>query len=89
MYEHKDKLLVRTDRGYEIVTLKLNEDGSYTVTPTGKKYNSRPKGATRTTVKNVIVQHGLVAGDIYPAPEVDPNQQTSQGQQNANGGADK
>lgn len=85
MYEHNGKLLVRTDRGYEIVTLKLNEDGSYTVTPTGKKYNSRPKGATRTTVKNVIVQHGLVAGDVYPVPEA----QHPQGQPQANGGADK
>ena len=85
MYEHNGKLIVRTDRGYEIVTLKLNEDGSYTVTPTGKKYNSRPKGATRTTVKNVIVQHGLVAGDVYPVPEA----QHHQGQPQANGGADK
>ena len=85
MYEHKDKLLVRTDRGYEIVTLQLNEDGSYTVTPTGKKYNSRPKGATRTTVKNVIVQHGLVAGDIYPAPEA----RSPQGQPKAHGGANE
>ena len=89
MYEHNGKLLVRTDRGYEIVTLKLNEDGSYTVTPTGKKYNSRPKGATRTTAKNVIVQHGLVAGDIYPAPEADPNAQPPQGQPQANGGANE
>lgn len=85
MYEHNGKLLVRTDRGYEIVTLQLNGDGSYTVTPTGKKYNSRPKGATRTTVKNVIVQHGLVAGDIYPVPEAQP----PQGQPKANGGANE
>ena len=89
MYEHNGKLIVRTDRGYEIVTLQLNEDGSYTVTPTGKKYNSRPKGATRTTVRNVIVQHGLVAGDIYPALVGDPNKQSPQGQPNANGSADK
>ena len=85
MYEHNGKLLVRTDRGYEIVTLQLNEDGSYAVTPTGKMYNSRPKGATRTTVKNIIVQHGLVAGDVYPVPEAQP----PQGQPQANGGADK
>ena len=82
MYEHNGKLFVRTNRGYEIVTLQLEEDGSYAVIPTGKKYNSRPKGATRTTVKNVIVQHGLVAGDIYPAPEADPS-----GQPNAGGSA--
>ena len=87
MYEYKDSLLVRTDRGYEIVTLKIHEDGSYEVTPTGKKYNSRPKGATRTTVQNVIVQHGLVEGDIYPVPEIDPNKGSHQGQPNANGGA--
>lgn len=87
MYEHKGQLLVRTDRGYEAVTLQLNEDGSYTITPTGKKYTSRPKGVTRTTVKNVIVQHGLVAGDIFPAPAEDPN--ASQGQPTATGGATK
>ena len=82
MYEHNGKLFVRTNRGYEIVTLQLEEDGSYAVIPTGKKYNSRPKGATRTTVKNVIVQHGMVAGDIYPVPEADPS-----GQPNADGSA--
>ena len=85
MYEHNGKLIVRTDRGYEIVTLQFHEDGSYTITPTGKKYTSRPKGATRTTVKNVIVQHGLVAGDVYPAPEAQP----PQGQPKANGGANE
>lgn len=84
MYEYKDKLLARTDRGYEIVTLKIHEDGSYEVTSTGKKYNSRPNGATRTTVQNVIVQHGLVAGDIYPAPVDAPVAQPK-----ADGGADQ
>ena len=66
MYEYKNQLLVRTDRGYEIVFLQLNEDGSYEIVPSGKKYNSRPKGATHTTVQNVIIQYGMVAGDIYP-----------------------
>ena len=42
MYEYKNQLLVRTDRGYEIVSLQLNEDGSYEIVPSGKKYNSRP-----------------------------------------------
>ena len=87
MYEHNGKLLVRTDRGYEIVTLEIHEDGGYTITPTGKKYTSRPKGATHTTVNNVIIQYGLVAGDTYPPETATPS--GSQGQPDATDGVDK
>lgn len=89
MYEHNGQLLVRTDHGYEIVTLQLNEDGGYTVTPTGKQYSARPQGATRTTVQDVIVQHGLVAGDVFPAPEQPSNPEGSLGQPKGRGGVHK
>lgn len=89
MYEHNGQLLVRTDHGYEIVTLQLNEDGGYTVIPTGKQYSSRPQGTTRTTVQDVIIQHGLVAGDVFPAPEQPSNPEGSLGQPKGRGGVHK
>lgn len=66
MYEYKDKLLVRTGNGFEIVTMTLTEDGGYTLTSTGKKYNSRPKGATPVTFKQLVVRNNLAFGDVFP-----------------------
>lgn len=66
MYEYKDKLLVRTGNGFEIVTMTLTEDGGYAITSTGKKYNSRPKGATPVTFKQLVVRNNLAAGDVFP-----------------------
>lgn len=89
MYEYKKQLLVRTERGYEIVSLQLNEDGSYEILPSGKKYNSRPKGATNTTVQNVIVQYGMVAGDTYPHVAVESSASNSEGQQKGHEGSNE
>ena len=87
MYEYKNQLLVRTDRGYEIVSLQLNEDGSYEIIPSGKKYNSRPKGATHTNVQNVITQYGMVAGDIYPTVAAESGKSGSEGQHKGHEGS--
>ena len=89
MYEYKNQLLVRTDRGYEIVSLQLNEDGSYEIVPSGKKYNSRPKGATHTTVQNVIIQYGMVAGDNYPSVVTASGASDSEGQQKGHKGSNE
>ena len=89
MYEYKNQLLVRTDRGYEIVSLQLNEDGSYEIVPSGKKYNSRPKGATHTTVQNVIIQYGMVAGDTYPSVAAESGKSCSEGQHKGHEGSDE
>ena len=89
MYEYKNQLLVRTDRGYEIVSLQLNEDGSYEILPSGKKYNSRPKGATHTNVQNVIIQYGIVAGDTYPTVAAESGKSSSEGQHKGHEGSDE
>ena len=89
MYEYKNQLLVRTDRGYEIVSLQLNEDGSYEIVPSGKKYNSRPNGATHTTSQNVIIQYGMVAGDSYPPVVAESGKGGSEGQQKGHKGSDE
>ena len=89
MYEYKNQLLVRTDRGYEIVSLQLNEDGSYEIIPSGKKYNSRPKGATHTNVQNVITQYGMVAGDTYPTVAAESGKSGSEGQHKGHEGSDE
>ena len=89
MYEYKNQLLVRTDRGYEIVSLQLNEDGSYEIVPSGKKYNSRPKGATHTTVQNVIIQYGMVAGDSYPSVASESGKSGSEGQHKGHEGSNE
>lgn len=89
MYEYKNQLLVRTDRGYEIVSLQLNEDGSYEIIPSGKKYNSRPKGATHTNVQNVIIQYGMVAGDIYPPVAAESGKSGFEGQHKCHEGSDE
>ena len=89
MYEYKNQLLVRTDRGYEIVFLQLNEDGSYEIVPSGKKYNSRPKGATHTNAQNVIIQYGMVAGDIYPSVATESGERGSEGQQKGHKGSNE
>ena len=89
MYEYKNQLLVRTDRGYEIVSLQLNEDGSYEIIPSGKKYNSRPKGATHTNVQNVITQYGMVAGDTYPTVAAESGKSGFEGQHKGHEGSDE
>ena len=89
MYDYKNQLLVRTDRGYEIVSLQLNEDGSYEIIPSGKKYNSRPKGATHTNVQNVITQYGMVAGDTYPTVAVESGKSGSEGQHKGHEGSEE
>lgn len=89
MYEYKNQLLVRTDRGYEIVYLQLNEDGSYEIIPSGKKYNSRPKGAIHTNVQNVITQYGMVAGDTYPTVAAESGKSGSEGQHKGHEGSDE
>ena len=89
MYEYKNQLLVRTDRGYEIVSLQLNEDGSYEIIPSGKKYNSRPKGATHTNVQNVIIQYGMVAGDTYPTVAAESGKSSFEGQHKGHEGSDE
>ena len=89
MYEYKNQLLVRTDRGYEIVSLQLNEDGSYEIIPSGKKYNSRPKGATHTNVQNVIIQYDMVAGDTYPTVAAESGKSSSEGQHKGHEGSDE
>ena len=89
MYEYKNQLLVRTDRGYEIVSLQLNEDGSYEIIPSGKKYNSRPKGAIHTNVQNVITQYGMVAGDTYPTVAAESGKSGSEGQHKGHEGSDE
>lgn len=87
MYEHNGNLIVRTTSGYVEVVLQLNKDGSYTLSPTDKKYSSRPKGAVPTDVKNVIIRHNLVAGDVFPIPEAVTA--PPQGQPKATGGTSK
>ena len=89
MYEYKNQLLVRTDRGYEIVSLQLNEDGSYEIIPSGKKYNSRPKGATHTNVQNVIIQYSMVAGDSYPTVAAESGASCYEGQQKGHKGSNE
>ena len=89
MYEYKNQLLVRTERGYEIVSLQLNEDGSYESLPSGKKYSSRPKGATHANVQNVIIQYGMVAGDTYPPVAAESGASGSKGQQKGHEGSDE
>ena len=89
MYEYKNQLLVRTDRGYEIVSLQLNEDGSYEIIPSGKKYNSRPNGATHTTVQNVIIQYSMVEGDTYPSVVAESGKSGSEGQHKGHEGSDE
>ena len=89
MYEYKNQLLVRTDRGYEIISLQLNEDGSYEIVSSGKKYNSRPKGAIHTTVQNVIIQYGMVAGDTYPSVAAESGKRGSEGQHKGHEGSDE
>ena len=89
MYEYKNQLLVRTDRGYEIVSLQLNEDGGYEIIPSGKKYNSRPKGVTHTNVQNVIIQYGMVAGDTYPTVAAESGKSGSEGQHKGHEGSDE
>lgn len=89
MYEYKNQLLVRTDRGYEIVSLQLNEDGSYEIIPSGKKYNSRPKGATHTNVQNVIIQYSMVAGDTYPTVAAESGKSGYEGQHKGHEGSDE
>ena len=36
------------------------------ITSTGKKYNSRPKGATPVTFKQLVLRNNLDAGDVFP-----------------------
>lgn len=67
MYEHKGKLLERTEHGFAGVTLEILEGGSYRIVRTDERYDSRPSGATPTTVENLIIRHGLSVGDTYPA----------------------
>ena len=67
MYEYKGKLLERTEQGFVGVTLEILEGESYRITNTDERYASRPSGATPTTVENLIIRHGLVVGDMYPA----------------------
>ena len=67
MYEYKGKLLERTEHGFVGVTLEILEGGGYRLANTAEKYATRPSGATPTTVTNLIIRHGLTAGDIYPA----------------------
>lgn len=67
MYEYKGKLLARTEHGFVGAVLEILEGGGYNIRYTSEKYSSRPSGATPTTVANLVIRHGLHAGDIYPA----------------------
>lgn len=83
LYEHNGKLLLRTADGFLNAVLQLHEDGSYTVTPMGKKCTSRPLGATPTDVKSVIARYQLVAGSIFPEPEDKPQMSAPKAQPKA------
>lgn len=73
MYEHNGELIVRDATGELVgVMIRVIEDGGYEVTQTGKHYDSRPHGATFTTVDQVIRQHQLEEGDTYPVVVVKP-----------------
>ena len=89
LYEHNGELLIRTADGFFGATLQLHEDGSYEITPQGKKFNSRPLGATPTDAKSVIVRYQLGAGSIFPMPEEKPKATAPKGQPKAYGGAKK
>lgn len=73
MYEHNGKLIVRTAAGSFIgVVVKVTGEGSYDVLPTSDRYDSRPAGATPTSVDQIIRKHQLQVGDYYPVIAVKP-----------------
>ena len=79
MYEHNGKLLVRDATESLIgVRLLVNEDGSYSIEPTGDTYDSRPNGATPTSVGTIMRQYNLQNGGVFPAQCV-VTAQTTQG----------